>query len=71
MSEQFKSYFNFNNALNKKNDLLGVTHGIHKELINLIFNLCKRYVYKIKRYVFGFYFYFCFLLLYDLFHIKQ
>ena len=48
VSEQFKSYFNFNNALNKKNDLLRVTHGIHKEQINLIFNLCKRYVLYLK-----------------------
>ena len=48
VSEKFKPYFNFTSALNKKNVLLGVTHGVHKELINLIINLCKRYIYKTK-----------------------
>ena len=48
MSEKFKPYFNFNSVLNKKNVLLGITHGIHKELMNLIINLCNRYVYKTK-----------------------
>ena len=48
VSEKFKLYFNLNNYLNKKNVLLGVTQGGHKELANLIINSCKRYIYKTK-----------------------